>query len=189
MSQSAEAADWAQGWSRRAFWFGRLRIEVSAWFAVALAVLVVFGWMAGGILAETVDAPPAPVFAVVVPVVCIGLALIHEAGHVVAGTLTAHPFQWRLRLHAAGVAVFLEGTPTRWRRVAISAGGPIAHAAASGFVLLAVGSGWVALTTPVGLAAGFSLFDALVNLLIPLGRRTDAAKLYLGIGQIIRGRV
>lgn len=175
-------------WSQAHLQFRRLTVEVSLGFLLLMSALAFCGWLAGELLIPATGGPPAGVLTAVLFVVAdIGLSLIHETGHAVVGTLTGHPFLWHLRLSARGYAVTLDGNPTRWRRVAIFAAGPVAHALAAGVVLMAVG-GWTALFTPAGIAASAGLADALINLLIPFDRRVDAFQIYVGIGQTLRAR-
>ena len=140
-----------------------------------------------GVLASATDVARAPLDALgwgAVFASCLCLTVIgHEAGHGIVGTLCGNPARWAV-VRGVGAGVQLEGTPTGWRRVAISAAGPIAELGVAGLlVLVSPGGVTGVISSPTGIVGAAMAVNAVCGLLIPLSRNSDAAKIYRGLGQ------
>ena len=152
-----------------------------------LAVGFGLGELMGGVLASATDVAREPLNALgwaAVFASCLCLTVIgHEAGHGIVGTLCGNPARWAV-VRGVGAGVQLEGTPTGWRRVAISAAGPIAELGVASFLVMVSPVGVIGvISSPTGIVGAAMAFNAVCGLLIPLSRNSDAAKIYRGLGQ------
>lgn len=107
--------------------------------------------------------------------------MLHEIGH--AAVYLACGLGWRRTLIGVSASVFPRRRPTRAQQVIISAAGPIAQAAA-GAVVVAIATA----DTLVLIAGLFILTEGVLNLLLPISRNSDAAKLYRSIHACLQGR-
>lgn len=104
----------------------------------------------------------------------------HEGAHAVVGRL----YGLELIGASAGLtfSVLLAREPTRWARICISAAGPLAELAA-GAAYLALSP---ALLHPLGLAGVLAALNGAGGFLVPMGRRSDAWKMWRGARQLTR---
>lgn len=108
----------------------------------------------------------------------------HEAAHAAAGAVCGHPPVWAV-FRGFGAGVQLQGTPARWARVFVSSAGPLAEILAGLALLL---TSWRDRSGPAAFVGAFATLNGAGNLLLPMGRNSDAVKLYRGIGQIASRR-
>lgn len=109
--------------------------------------------------------------------------LAHEVGHGLAYRLCG--LSWSHLELSLTPRVCTSDIPRYGQQVFISIAGPLAGAVpAMGVVLLGMLSGGSVLV----LIGVLPLAEALLNLLVPLSRRSDAAKLYVALYQVMRGR-
>ncbi len=164
-------------------------------FPFGLLLLVAMGWLLAN-LGDNLrdDSSPVPnwslrvflaglIFATSVYVVI----LCHEAAHAVVASKFGYPPQWA-KLGAVSAGVKLPRDPTGWARISISAAGPLAEMLCSLILITPsiTGSLIELLTAPTALAGLGMFINGAVGLIVPLGRRSDAAKIYRGIREIRR---
>jgi hypothetical protein len=167
----------------------RPRVVVRPAAAVLACLLAAAGLVAYGIhfaaaeLGAVTRSPLDPaVFVALFALGYLALALMHELGH--ACMYLALGMRWE-RLMIGQTLSVRSPTPRTFRaQLLISAAGPALQAAA-GLVLLSITS---SVWTLVGLLGALALADCLLNFLIPLGKNTDAYKVYRCFWAIIRGR-
>lgn len=130
---------------------------------------------------------PAWVFAAAFMLVYLCGLVAHEAGHVAAAAAVGGRLEQVMIGLAPGVALFVPDGRTNAHQARISFGGPAAQ------ILYAVGAialGWplMALSAAVPVAAVLVLVEGLANLLLPVTRNSDAAKLFRSLWRCARGR-
>lgn len=165
-----------------AFTVGVIGVVLRAGFfglvAFFAAIGVAYGWLFRTYTAGGADLPGLWVYAVVVPVVFLTGSLIHEGGHVLASAMLTARRWSTLTFQGRGMMVtFSARLPAGWRGGVIAAAGPLLELAVSLGVLAVLG-GTGAVVTPVGFALLFSVFAALMNLLVPMSRTSDAVHIY-----------
>lgn len=107
--------------------------------------------------------------------------IIHEGGHVIGFFLVG--LKWHTATIGIRPSVYAVGSRNHYQQTLISGLGPLCQ--------LAYGAGMVLVSPPWSMLAvigWFTLVDGTCNLLIPLGRGSDAAKLYWSLGQCLIGR-
>lgn len=121
-------------------------------------------------------------FVILFALAYLGMAIVHELGHVVAYRVLG--MGWDRIAIGAGLAV-QSLTPRSVRaQLLISASGPLLHMVVGSLVLSCAGSPW----TFAGLVGLAGIIDGALNLALPLGRNTDASKIYRSLWAILRGR-
>lgn len=111
-----------------------------------------------------------------------GLQFVHEFGHLLA--FRACGLRWtKLRIEGSRLSVGATGNRMWTAQLLISPSGPLLQAAA-GDVLLLTHDLW---SLP-GMLGAAGCLEGAVNLLIPVGRNSDAAKLYPSLWAVMRGK-
>lgn len=111
-----------------------------------------------------------------------GLQLIHELGHVLA--FRAWGLRWtKFGIEGSRLSVGATGNRTWTAQLLISPSGPLLQAAADAFLLLTHD-----LWSLPGMLGAVGCLEGAVNLLILVGRNSDAAKLYRSLWAVMRGR-
>lgn len=109
------------------------------------------------------------------------LQLIHELGHVVA--FRACGLRWSsFGIANSRLSVGATGNRTWAAQLLISPAGPALQMAASGALLLAH-EPW----SLAGMLGAVGCLEGTVNLLLPLGRNSDATKTYRSLWAVLRG--
>ncbi len=154
--------------------------------------LLCMGFVLGeltGVLASATDAARAPLDALGWASAftgCLYLTVVgHEAAHGIVATICGNPARWAV-VRGIRAGVNIERTPIGWRRVAISAAGPLTEVGLAGLLLVLSPHGVVAvMSSPTGVVGGAMTVNAVFGVLIPLSRNSDAAKIYRGLRQAL----
>lgn len=111
-----------------------------------------------------------------------GLQIIHELGHVLA--FRACGLQWtRFGIEGSRLSVGAAGNRTWAAQLLISPAGPLPQAAIGGALLMTQD-----LWSLAGMLGAVGCLEGTVNLLVPLGRNSDAVKTYRSLWAVMRGR-
>lgn len=107
--------------------------------------------------------------------------VIHEGGHVLGFMLMR--LKWHTLTVGVRPSVYAVGSRNHYQQTLITVLGPLCQILYGGMLVL-ISPPWAVLTV----IGWFALIDGLANLLLPLGRGTDAFKFYWGLGHCLTGR-